>query len=256
MRVRQRGLLLLAPVVAAITALGACSNSSGGGGGGSAAADRRLREVPGLRRPRRHQGDHVRVDHQPRVGLAAEVVGRVQPSAPASRSRTRAPTTSRRSCRCASPVATRRTSRSSRSPVCCRRWSAPARWPSPRRRHVANVDKYWNKAWKAYGTVNGTFYAAPMSANMKSLVWYSPKAFTAAGYKVPTTWDEMMTLSATRSPPPARSRGAVASARVRRPAGRPPTGSSRSCCASPAATSTTSGSATPSSSTRPRSSAR
>jgi alpha-glucoside transport system substrate-binding protein len=60
---------------------------------------------------------------------------------------------------------------------------------------VANVDKYWNKAWKAYGTVNGTFYAAPMSANMKSLVWYSPKAFSAAGYKVPTTWDEMMSLS-------------------------------------------------------------
>src|SRR6185369_15189466 len=62
---------------------------------------------------------------------------------------------------------------------------------------VSNVDKYWNKAWKAYGTVNGTFYAAPMSANMKSLVWYSPKAFTAAGYKVPTTWDDMMALSNT-----------------------------------------------------------
>ena len=59
---------------------------------------------------------------------------------------------------------------------------------------VANVDKYWNKAWKSYGTVNGTFYAAPMSANMKSLVWYSPKAFTAAGYTVPTTWDDLMTL--------------------------------------------------------------
>ncbi|HET6213166.1 MAG TPA: ABC transporter substrate-binding protein [Micromonosporaceae bacterium] len=62
---------------------------------------------------------------------------------------------------------------------------------------VTNVDKYWNKAWKAYGTVNGTFYAAPMSANMKSLVWYSPKAFTAANYKVPTTWADMMSLSDT-----------------------------------------------------------
>jgi alpha-glucoside transport system substrate-binding protein len=61
----------------------------------------------------------------------------------------------------------------------------------------ANVDKYWNKAWKAYGTVNGTFYAAPMSANMKSLVWYSPKAFSSAGYQVPTTWDAMMALSTT-----------------------------------------------------------
>jgi len=60
---------------------------------------------------------------------------------------------------------------------------------------VANEAK-WNSAWKAYGTVNGTFYAAPMSANMKSLVWYSPKAFTAAGYTVPTTWDQLMALSA------------------------------------------------------------
>jgi alpha-glucoside transport system substrate-binding protein len=60
---------------------------------------------------------------------------------------------------------------------------------------VDNVDKYWNKAWKQYGSVNGTFYAAPQSANMKSLVWYSPKMFAQAGYQVPTTWKDMMTLS-------------------------------------------------------------
>lgn len=53
----------------------------------------------------------------------------------------------------------------------------------------------WNPQWKAYGTVDGTFYAAPMSSNLKSLVWYSPKAFAAKGYTVPTTWDEMMALS-------------------------------------------------------------
>ncbi|SRR5579883_1003041 len=60
---------------------------------------------------------------------------------------------------------------------------------------VSNENK-WNPIWKSYGSVNGTFYAAPMSANMKSLVWYSPKAFTAAGYQVPTTWDDLMSLSA------------------------------------------------------------
>jgi alpha-glucoside transport system substrate-binding protein len=54
----------------------------------------------------------------------------------------------------------------------------------------------WDAVWKSYGSVDGTFYAAPMSANMKSLVWYSPKAFTAAGYAVPTTWADLMTLSA------------------------------------------------------------
>jgi len=60
-----------------------------------------------------------------------------------------------------------------------------------------NVDKYWNKAWKQYGSVDGVFYAAPQSANLKSLVWYSPKAFAAAGYTVPTTWADMMKLSDT-----------------------------------------------------------
>src|ERR1700722_345379 len=54
----------------------------------------------------------------------------------------------------------------------------------------------WSQYWKNYGSVGGTFYAAPMSANMKSLVWYSPKFFAANGYKVPTTWAEMMSLSA------------------------------------------------------------
>lgn len=67
----------------------------------------------------------------------------------------------------------------------------------PAQATVDNVDKFWNKAWKSYGTVNGTFYAAPMSANMKSLVWYSPKSFTAANLKVPATWADMMTLSDT-----------------------------------------------------------
>ncbi|MFI2612384.1 ABC transporter substrate-binding protein [Kitasatospora sp. NPDC018619] len=59
---------------------------------------------------------------------------------------------------------------------------------------VANQDR-WSPIWKTYGSVNGTFYAAPMSANMKSLVWYSPKAFTAAGYEVPKTWADLMALS-------------------------------------------------------------
>jgi alpha-glucoside transport system substrate-binding protein len=57
------------------------------------------------------------------------------------------------------------------------------------------VTKNWNAAWKSYGTVNGKFYAAPMSANMKSFVWYSPKEFKKDGYTVPTTWADLMTLS-------------------------------------------------------------
>ncbi|MFJ8045351.1 ABC transporter substrate-binding protein [Kitasatospora sp. NPDC096147] len=59
---------------------------------------------------------------------------------------------------------------------------------------VANQAK-WSPVWKTYGSVNGTFYAAPMSANMKSLVWYSPKYFKQAGYEVPKTWAELTALS-------------------------------------------------------------
>jgi alpha-glucoside transport system substrate-binding protein len=60
---------------------------------------------------------------------------------------------------------------------------------------AANVDKYWNPAWKTYGSVDGKFYSAPLGSNMKSFVWYSPTFFKAKGYTVPTTWDELWTLS-------------------------------------------------------------
>ncbi len=58
-----------------------------------------------------------------------------------------------------------------------------------------NVDTFWGKDWKSYGTVDGTFYAAPSGASVKSLVWYSPKEFADNGYTVPTTLDELMALS-------------------------------------------------------------
>ncbi|WIM98947.1 ABC transporter substrate-binding protein [Actinoplanes oblitus] len=58
-----------------------------------------------------------------------------------------------------------------------------------------NVDKWWGKDWKAYGTVDGKFYAAPLGANVKSFVWYSPKEFADKGYTVPTTLDDLKALS-------------------------------------------------------------
>ena len=60
---------------------------------------------------------------------------------------------------------------------------------------VKNEDA-WPAVYKTYGSYNGTFYAAPMSSNMKSLVWYSPSFFSANGYTVPTTWADLLTLSA------------------------------------------------------------
>ncbi len=60
---------------------------------------------------------------------------------------------------------------------------------------VKNVDTYYSPEWKAYGSVAGKYYAVPVGANAKSFVWYSPKTFAAKGYKVPTTWDELIALS-------------------------------------------------------------
>lgn len=60
---------------------------------------------------------------------------------------------------------------------------------------AANVDKYWEKSWKEYGSVDGKFYAAPLGANVKSFVWYSPSMFKDKGYEVPKTLDELMKLT-------------------------------------------------------------
>ncbi len=58
-----------------------------------------------------------------------------------------------------------------------------------------NVDEFFGDDWRAYGTIDDTFYAAPLGANVKSFVWYSPKRFAEEGWEVPTTWDEMTALS-------------------------------------------------------------
>ncbi|HSK55526.1 MAG TPA: ABC transporter substrate-binding protein [Jiangellales bacterium] len=58
-----------------------------------------------------------------------------------------------------------------------------------------NVDNYWSEEWRGYGTVDDVFYAAPLGANVKSFVWYSPSAFEEAGYEIPETWDDMIELS-------------------------------------------------------------
>ncbi|MEX2290914.1 MAG: ABC transporter substrate-binding protein [Mycobacteriales bacterium] len=60
---------------------------------------------------------------------------------------------------------------------------------------AANVDEFWGEDWKGYGTVDGTFYAAPLGASMKSLVWYSPAEFEEKGIEIPTTLDELKEVS-------------------------------------------------------------
>ena len=60
---------------------------------------------------------------------------------------------------------------------------------------ASNVDEFFGEDWKGYGTVDETFYAAPLGANVKSFVWYSPSYFEDNGYEIPETWDDMVALS-------------------------------------------------------------
>ena len=54
----------------------------------------------------------------------------------------------------------------------------------------ANYAGYWGDI----GTIDGKWLGLPVKADPKTLVWYSPAAFTAAGYTVPTTWAELDAL--------------------------------------------------------------
>jgi alpha-glucoside transport system substrate-binding protein len=60
---------------------------------------------------------------------------------------------------------------------------------------AASVDANYTADWKTYGTADGTFFAAPLGANVKSFVWYSPKTFADNGWAIPTTWGELIALS-------------------------------------------------------------
>jgi alpha-glucoside transport system substrate-binding protein len=53
----------------------------------------------------------------------------------------------------------------------------------------------YSDAWLDLGSYDGKLYSIFISADLKSMVWYSPKAFAAAGYEVPGTWEELMALS-------------------------------------------------------------
>lgn len=51
-----------------------------------------------------------------------------------------------------------------------------------------------SKAFIDLAKVDDRVYGLFISADLKSLVWYSPKAFAAKGYEVPTSWSAMIEL--------------------------------------------------------------
>ncbi len=57
------------------------------------------------------------------------------------------------------------------------------------------VSASYTEAVLGTGTVGGTLYALPFKLDVKSWIWYVPANFEAAGYAIPTTWDELVALS-------------------------------------------------------------
>ena len=60
---------------------------------------------------------------------------------------------------------------------------------------VAALEELVGADFLALGEYDGKHYGVPTNINLKSMVWYPKDDFDAAGYEVPTTWDELITLS-------------------------------------------------------------
>jgi len=56
------------------------------------------------------------------------------------------------------------------------------------------LQQQYNQSWLDMGIIDGQSAGVWHRFNTKSLVWYPKDDFEAAGYRIPTTWDEMITL--------------------------------------------------------------
>lgn len=64
-------------------------------------------------------------------------------------------------------------------------------WPEA----LAKFEENYAPVWQELGSVDGTPYGMFHRVNAKGWIWYNKPAFEAAGYAVPTTWDELMALT-------------------------------------------------------------
>ena len=60
---------------------------------------------------------------------------------------------------------------------------------------IDELNAQFGEGFVALGEYEGQHYGLPTNINLKSMVWYPKEAFDAAGYEVPSTWDEMIALS-------------------------------------------------------------
>lgn len=64
-------------------------------------------------------------------------------------------------------------------------------WPEAQ----AKLDENFASFWKGLGTFDGTSYGMFHRVNAKGFIWYNKPAFEAAGYSIPTTWEELNALT-------------------------------------------------------------
>jgi alpha-glucoside transport system substrate-binding protein len=60
---------------------------------------------------------------------------------------------------------------------------------------VAALEETYGEYLMSLGESGGEHYGIPTNTNFKSMIWYPVDDFDAAGYQVPTTWDELIALS-------------------------------------------------------------
>jgi len=61
--------------------------------------------------------------------------------------------------------------------------------------NIDELNKLVGESFMSLGLYKGKHYGVPTNINLKSMVWYPKKAFDAAGYTVPKTWNDMIALS-------------------------------------------------------------
>ncbi|MBN1261152.1 MAG: carbohydrate ABC transporter substrate-binding protein [Anaerolineae bacterium] len=59
----------------------------------------------------------------------------------------------------------------------------------------ATLEEQYDDSWLELASFEGGLYGLFTKVAVKSLIWYNPKAFDAAGYAIPESWDELLALS-------------------------------------------------------------
>lgn len=57
------------------------------------------------------------------------------------------------------------------------------------------MQKNYSQGWISLGTVGGKLYGVAVKANSKSVIWYRPDSFKKYKFKVPKTWNQLISIT-------------------------------------------------------------